>query len=44
MTLFAHGALADVDIPGWETPEAAAAWVRALRDEAEAVEHADPAG
>jgi hypothetical protein len=26
------GALADVDIPGWETPEAAAAWVRALRD------------
>jgi len=26
------GALADFDIPGWETPEAAAAWVRALRD------------
>lgn len=25
------GALADVDIPGWETPEAAAEWVRALR-------------
>jgi hypothetical protein len=25
------GALADVDIPGWETPESAAAWVRALR-------------
>jgi hypothetical protein len=43
MTRFAHGALADVDIPGWETPEAAAAWVRALGDEAEAVEHADPA-
>lgn len=26
------GALADFDIPGWETPEAAAEWVRALRD------------
>ena len=26
------GALADYDIPGWETPESAAAWVRALRD------------
>ena len=26
------GALADCDIPGWETPEAAVAWVRALRD------------
>jgi hypothetical protein len=25
------GSLADVDIPGWETPEAAADWVRALR-------------
>jgi hypothetical protein len=25
------GSLADVDIPGWETPESAAAWVRALR-------------
>ncbi len=25
------GSLADVDIPGWETPEAAAEWVRALR-------------
>lgn len=25
------GALADVDIPGWETRESAAAWVRALR-------------
>lgn len=25
------GALADVDIPGWESPEAAAEWVRALR-------------
>lgn len=31
------GALADVDIPGWETPEAAAEWVRALR-------RGDPAG
>jgi hypothetical protein len=26
------GALADFDIPGWETPEAAADWVRAVRD------------
>lgn len=25
------GSLAGVDIPGWETPEAAAEWVRALR-------------
>jgi hypothetical protein len=25
------GSLADVDIPGWETPEAAAEWVRGLR-------------
>ena len=25
------GSLADADIPGWETPEAAAEWVRALR-------------
>jgi hypothetical protein len=25
------GSLADVDIPGWETPESAAEWVRALR-------------
>jgi len=25
------GSLANVDIPGWETPEAAAEWVRALR-------------
>lgn len=25
------GSLADVDIPGWETSEAAAEWVRALR-------------
>jgi len=25
------GSLVDVDIPGWETPEAAAEWVRALR-------------
>jgi Arc/MetJ-type ribon-helix-helix transcriptional regulator len=25
------GALADVDIPGWETRESAAAWVRAMR-------------
>lgn len=26
------GALADVDISGWETRESIAAWVRALRD------------
>ncbi len=25
------GSLTNVDIPGWETPEAAAEWVRALR-------------
>jgi metal-responsive CopG/Arc/MetJ family transcriptional regulator len=25
------GSLADVDIPGWETQESAAEWVRALR-------------
>ena len=25
------GSLADVDIPGWDTKEAAAEWVRALR-------------
>ncbi len=25
------GSLADVDTPGWETPEAAVEWVRALR-------------
>ena len=25
------GSLADVDIPGWESPEAAAEWVRTLR-------------
>jgi metal-responsive CopG/Arc/MetJ family transcriptional regulator len=25
------GSLADVDIPGWESSEAAAEWVRALR-------------
>ena len=25
------GALADVDIPGWETRESAAGWVRAMR-------------
>jgi hypothetical protein len=27
-----EGSLANVDIPGWETRESAAAWVRALRD------------
>lgn len=26
-----YGSLANVDIPGWETPEAAAEWVRAGR-------------
>jgi hypothetical protein len=29
------GSLADVDIPGWETPEASSAWVRALREQAD---------
>lgn len=28
----AGGSLADVDIPGWETSEAAAKWVRASRE------------
>lgn len=37
------GALADVDIPGWETPEAAAAWVRALRDGAEVPQNSESA-
>lgn len=37
------GALADVDIPGWETPEAAAAWVRALRDGEELPQRSDTA-
>lgn len=37
------GALADVDIPGWETPDAAAAWVRALRDGDEPAQTADSA-
>ena len=27
----AAGSLAAVDVPGWETPEAASAWVRASR-------------
>ena len=27
----AAGSLEDVDVPGWETPEAAAEWVRASR-------------
>lgn len=27
-----EGSLANVDIPGWETRESAAAWVRSLRD------------
>ena len=29
----AAGALANIDVPGWETPEKAAEWVRALREE-----------
>ena len=37
------GALADVDIPGWETPDAAAAWVRALRDGDEPAQTSDSA-
>jgi hypothetical protein len=31
----AAGALADVDIPGWGTPEETSAWVRALREQDE---------
>ncbi len=27
------GSLKDVDIPGWETPEAASEWVRKSREE-----------
>ena len=30
------GSLAEVDIPGWETPEATSEWVRSLRREADA--------
>lgn len=30
-----NGALSAVEVPGWETPEAAAAWVRSLRQEDE---------
>jgi hypothetical protein len=37
------GALADVDIPGWETPEAARAWVNAIREGAEASPPSDSA-
>ena len=38
------GALADVDIPGWESPDAAAEWVRSLRRGDEpAVAESDPA-
>lgn len=29
------GSLKDVDIPGWETPESASAWVRKIREEAD---------
>lgn len=29
------GSLAEAKIPGWETPEAASAWVRALRRESD---------
>ena len=29
------GSLADVDTPGWETSESAAAWVRSLREAAD---------
>jgi hypothetical protein len=35
----AGGSLADVDIPGWETPESAADWVRVSRRADQ--EHAD---
>ena len=29
------GSLADVDVPGWETPESTSEWVRNLRREAD---------
>ena len=32
------GSLVDVDIPGWETPESASEWVRAMRREADRVD------
>jgi metal-responsive CopG/Arc/MetJ family transcriptional regulator len=35
----AAGSLADVDIPGWETSEAAAEWVRASRQVDDARSH-----
>ena len=40
----AAGSLADVDIPGWETSEAAAEWVRAGRraDDAQWLDQRDP--
>ena len=42
------GFLADEDIPGWETPEAAVGWVRAIRSgapvrSADLADQADPA-
>ena len=33
--LKAAGSLADVDVPGWETPESTVEWVRALRRESD---------
>jgi hypothetical protein len=33
------GSLSDQEIPGWETPEAASAWVRALRSESDQRTH-----
>ncbi len=38
-----EGSLADEDIPGWETPEAAAEWVRAIRSGQAPVTPADSA-
>lgn len=32
------GSLVGVDIPGWETPESASEWVRAIRQESDRVD------
>jgi hypothetical protein len=37
------GALAGFDIPGWETPESAVAWVRAVRDGVEVAQSPESA-
>lgn len=35
------GSLKDTDIPGWESPEAAVAWVRSMRETDARREHGD---